>query len=807
MKLNEDELETFKNNVPLLDVIYTNFEDAYSDDLLWGGHQLFSILKNSKMPAEIFEQLLGEGIWDDINLSEAQRILKEENIHPENIKLIRDLKNNPKLDFLFEENHDLELTDSGIISILRKKLPDNFDLVQKSDIVDFLAEVYSLDSYDSYNSNPIFGTGMNYVDILVKNTDDTAQDARKLFDFLRDNNFNKFDRGKFFFKHSFADTLSLLNKFYSNPLLIKNCNVICDYDIDLLENFIQVADYAATLDAFCGAKLNIARDLSEYSSEKIKLKMNIGQIKSKMDLVSQFHNKVSLKLWNEIQSDLLDGRILTGENPVAEIKEENISFVDAFLNDERFSTYFDAKYIDFLGLLQKDIDAETLKFNLNDFYDFVARYTNNEKIEISNASFITFEGDFKKLSSKIEQISSRYPDSNIEVYLQKENILILLDSTTILTFDKEMNFISQQKQHEFTKEDGTMYTGFITQDSKLNLKNYVVSVNDAVYRCPRVEKLTSRYIGENGEIEKTKIYKASAIDGVFDIREIFPNGDVKVISSAILDEKNEKIEKHLSSPNGVTSDILYQNIDGNEKYNYLITDSNGNILTELRRTSKNIDSNTKITTINGKEYKVEYSEKTINIFDFSTGETTSIDLTKINPDKDPVIQELLWSLSGDELIKTAEFVNKIVLTKRIDSSINPIDRTMSVGPHKFIFEHELGHGKDAVFADWDAIKNGDISSLETSKIAFDETLNKIFEREKQKAKETAPEYVLDQIGYFIADGDEHYNGDIGGLQEVIAETNAIQTTAKFHPLLKMRTQILQEYFPETIAYLLNNHLN
>ena len=804
LKLNEDGLENLKRNVPLLDILYEEFEDSYGDDLLWRGHQLFSILKNSKMSPEIFRQLINGDIFDDISLSESQKILREEDVKIENIKLLKDLKSNPKLSFLFEENGYFELSNDEIISILKEKLPENFDLSQKVDIIDFLAEIHSLESKNNYN--PIFYSGKNYVQLLTKSTDDTAQNARKLYSFLDDNDFYVGSRINFFLKHSFSDTLRLLEDFYANPLLIDKCSAICDYDIGLLDDLLKVADYAATLGIFAGAKIDIARDLKDYSSEELKLKMNTETIKSNMDSVSLLYNKVSPKLWDEIKSTMLDACILDAKDFLSDIKEENIPFVDAFLNDERFSTYFDTRCVDFLGLLQKNIDVETLKFNLDNFYNFVEKYSNNEKIEIANSNFITFNGDISKVSSKIEQIFSHYPNSDINVSYHKGEIVVFVDSNLVLTFDKNMNFISKQKIHEMKKEDGTTYRGYISNDKKLSMKNYLVQVSDVVYGDPRVEKLTSKYINEAGEIERTKVYKSSLLDGVFDIKETSPNGDLKVISSASLEGNSETIEKHLTSPSGVVSDIYYTNDGENENYRYVIKSANGDILSNLVRTSEKIDEKTKITSVNDRKYRVQYADKKIDICDLSTGETTSIDLTKLNPDKDPVIQELLRSLSGDELIKTAEFVNKIVLVKRIKSEINPFDRTMSVGPHKFIFEHELGHGKDAVFADIEAINGGDVSSLKTSKIAYDKTLNEIFEREKKIAKETAPECILREIHYFIADADEHYGGEKGGLREVIAETNAIQTTARFHPLLKMRAQILQEYFPETIAYLLNNHL-
>jgi hypothetical protein len=63
----------------------------------------------------------------------------------------------------------------------------------------------------------------------------------------------------------------------------------------------------------------------------------------------------------------------------------------------------------------------------------------------------------------------------------------------------------------------------------------------------------------------------------------------------------------------------------------------------------------------------------------------------------------------------------------------------------------------------------------------------------------------DFVSYFVA-GEEHYNGKLGGLGETVAESNAIQSVAKPHPFMQMRTHVLQEYFPKTIAFLVKHRL-
>ena len=91
-------------------------------------------------------------------------------------------------------------------------------------------------------------------------------------------------------------------------------------------------------------------------------------------------------------------------------------------------------------------------------------------------------------------------------------------------------------------------------------------------------------------------------------------------------------------------------------------------------------------------------------------------------------------------------------------------------------------------------------------ITGDKKLQEIYLYELNNLKKNEPDCIREVINYFTAGTEEHSGGEFGGLAEIVAETNALQATAQSHPMLQMRTQILQEYFPRTIAYLIKNHL-
>ena len=75
-----------------------------------------------------------------------------------------------------------------------------------------------------------------------------------------------------------------------------------------------------------------------------------------------------------------------------------------------------------------------------------------------------------------------------------------------------------------------------------------------------------------------------------------------------------------------------------------------------------------------------------------------------------------------------------------------------------------------------------------------------YDKEREAFNKAFPDTQRDHIDYFINKA-THYGGELGGLGETIAESNALLTTPKTHELLAIRSQYLQQYFPRTIALL------
>ena len=113
----------------------------------------------------------------------------------------------------------------------------------------------------------------------------------------------------------------------------------------------------------------------------------------------------------------------------------------------------------------------------------------------------------------------------------------------------------------------------------------------------------------------------------------------------------------------------------------------------------------------------------------------------------------------------------------------------------FIVLHEEGHAKD-----FQTLNIFNPIDTEKSMISRDKELNEIFEQEKASFYQAFPDAQREHVDYFT-NIITHYGGKMGGIQETVAETNAILETPRSHKDLGLRSQYLQQYFPKTIAKL------
>ena len=269
---------------------------------------------------------------------------------------------------------------------------------------------------------------------------------------------------------------------------------------------------------------------------------------------------------------------------------------------------------------------------------------------------------------------------------------------------------------------------------------------------------------KDGNLLRKEILKPSEVKGVYDVTYVYPNGETKQASKATIDKKTGivSIKRDFKSNNGTRTQFLYENDpQGNKIVDYKITDKNGKILMGLHH---------------NREASINFEEK-------------------LKGNKKDLVN-LLKKVSGEELFETVQNIGKMDSTNSIyQAGFSPVSKEISIMDNLFVFLHELGHAKDAqnqkTYREKLLGENKMFSGNKDIKEAYlkeRETFNKFHSEEER-----------DHVSYFTqAKG--HYGGEFGGLSEVVAETNAITNSfADESSGLSIRSQYLQQYFPETIA--------
>ena len=307
---------------------------------------------------------------------------------------------------------------------------------------------------------------------------------------------------------------------------------------------------------------------------------------------------------------------------------------------------------------------------------------------------------------------------------------------------------------------------------------------------------------KNGKIKKTEYIEPSDIKGVMSIKYRYPNGKEEIISSGTVDKKTgiTSIKKNMVSSLGTRTEYLFEDDpQGNRISDYKITDKNGNVLLQNSESFEVISDNKFISSKNNEKYEITTDDKTVKVKDLNNPKRTATFERgrQIFGEQDEIIK-VLKKMPGEELFKLSENVNSLQGTKDVLKSYSQtgIDsRMIYTGDDLFVILHELGHAVDMKDVN---MKN--LYSTEQNAIFNDKKFNEIYDKEKAAFNKQFPDAQRNHIAYFI-NHETHYNGEIGGRKETIAESNALLTTAKSHEVLAMRSQYLQQHFPETIAYL------
>ena len=429
---------------------------------------------------------------------------------------------------------------------------------------------------------------------------------------------------------------------------------------------------------------------------------------------------------------------------------------------------------------EKNIDCKKVANKVTEMTDFIGK---------DNLSSINFARN--KYAKKDYVISAENKDGD------KRNELL----------DSNMNRYGLETVELYKSEKGTEYK----IQKSTDLRNNTTSKT-------RYEKGKYGYVatqevrivkGKNGKVKRTEYIQPSEIDGVKDIKYVYPNGKTEQISSGTVDKKTgiKSIQKKMVSALGTKTEYLFEDDpQGNRISDYKITDKNGKVLLQNSQSFEVIDKNHFISSKNDQKYEIiaddidkPSSKYTLTVKDLNNPEKTATFETSkdIIGDYKEMIK-VLKKMPGEELFKLKDNTSKLYGISDVLESYsltNKSTREIHTGDDLFVILHELGHATD--MKDVDMLKEKETIH---KAIFEDKKFNEIYEKEKAAFNKMFPDAQRDHIAYFI-NHETHYNGEIGGRKETIAEANALLTTAKSHEVLAMRSQYLQQHFPETIAYL------
>ncbi len=430
--------------------------------------------------------------------------------------------------------------------------------------------------------------------------------------------------------------------------------------------------------------------------------------------------------------------------------------------------------------------------------------------DINDSAFVD------KVSKSMDKVDDNYkiinferskyePDTEYGLRIEHKNQT--LGNRKTLSFSTEnFDVIGETEMSSNIDTERRQYVEVVTsKDFRNNTESVKSSYHDKDTLGTAVYKEVITHKNKNGEITRKDILSESPIDGVFNLKYEYPDGKVEDVVKASIDEKTgiKTIKKDMRSSNGTRTEFLYEDDpNGNRIIDYKITNPDGKVLLKQSQTFEVIDENHFISSKNGMTYEIEKNDKELKIKNLHHNTETSIKFDKMIKGKhQKEVVEMLKKLSGDELFDVIDSLNKIKSNsheKSLYSYFEPNKKSISTADNLFVFLHELGHAKDS------AVKRKDTPDEDNEFYVGNKNIREVYLKERKAFNKSFPPAQRAHIDYFIqARG--HYQGQWGGLSEIVAETNALANTYTDDSLkeLSSRTHYLQQHFPETIAAIQN----
>ncbi len=420
------------------------------------------------------------------------------------------------------------------------------------------------------------------------------------------------------------------------------------------------------------------------------------------------------------------------------------------------------------------------------------------------------EGKIEKVASKVLDMEKAMGDKLKEVVFNgneyDSDAFVIKASTkdrqiNTELLDKNLNRSAIENMSLYQSK-GTVYQIKKVNDLRNNTTSKVrLTVGNDGY--PTVTHEIRIVKDKDGKVVRKEYTAPSDVNGVFDIKYVDAKGNEKIVSEGKIDKKTgvTTIKKDMESLDGTRTIYSYEDDpQGNRISDYKIVDKNGKVLLNNSNTFEVVNENKFISSKNDQKYEITVDEHNINVKDLNKENrqaTISID-KQIKGNKKEILKSLK-AMPGEELFKIAQSTKSLVGTKDVlGSYYDPGDKSIHSGSNLFVIMHELGHARD--FRDVDSTDDDSYSRTLYKSISANPKVQKVYDEEREAFNKAFPDTQRDHIDYFINKA-THYGGELGGLGETIAESNALLTTPKTHELLAIRSQYLQQYFPKTIATL------
>ena len=428
-----------------------------------------------------------------------------------------------------------------------------------------------------------------------------------------------------------------------------------------------------------------------------------------------------------------------------------------------------------------------------------------------------------KLDDTKKEISKKY-DNNVKSFTFEQNkfnpkeefvLKADLDGNNSYSefYDKKLNkigeeevttYLSPNNSKLYTVKKSVDYRNNTSTKTREEFDNGQLALTDEV----KIVK------DKNNNVIRKELMTLSPVSGAYNQKYVFPDGTEQVISEVHKYKKNDNmdcIRKNMTSLDGTkTHYLLEQDDKGNKILEYKITDKNGKVLMNLNKTMERVGDNKIVSTNGDKVYETTFEENKITIQEKGK-EPTVISLKpktifskgiSILGNEDEM-KKLLQKLPADQILALADTVKVLngindtgkCQMKQDIKHIDTINETFSV-------LHEAGHAID--------YRKANIILPKIKSISTDSKLRKIYTEEKDAFNKAYPNAQREHIEYFINQTSHYTDKKWGGLEEVVAETNALRDSYTTENDLAPRVQYLQQYYPKTIAYIndkLENYKN